>query len=89
MFSDTLVPMGKPDIIIAEITEKFPVNELVLVGHEPCLSTLMGALIAGNPNPAINLKKGGVGCLSTDNFRESHTAVLEWLLTPKVLSRLT
>ncbi|HJS19031.1 MAG TPA: phosphohistidine phosphatase SixA [Anaerolineales bacterium] len=89
VFSETLVPMGNPEDIIAEITEKYSVDELVLVGHEPCLSTLMGALIAGNQNPAISLKKGGVGCLSTDHLSESRTAVLEWLLTPKILSRLS
>ena len=86
VFNDTLVPMGSADEIIGEINEKFSVDELVLVGHEPCLSVLIGTLTAGNPDLAIDLKKGGVCCLSTDDLRTERKAVLEWLLTPKILT---
>ncbi|MEP6894232.1 MAG: phosphohistidine phosphatase SixA [Chloroflexota bacterium] len=87
-FSDTLVPMGNADNIIGEINEKYSVDELVLVGHEPCLSGLIGALTAGNPDLAFNLKKGGVCCLSSDDLHTERKAVLEWLLTPKILTAL-
>ena len=88
-FSDTLVPEGNADQIIGEINEKYSVDELILVGHEPCLSGLIGILIAGNPDLAIDLKKGGVCCLLTDNLRIERKAVLEWLLTPKILNELS
>lgn len=88
-FSEALVPMGKADEVIGEINEKYHVDELVLVGHEPNLSTLVGTLTAGNPDLAITLKKGGVCCLSADDLRMERTAVLEWLLTPMILSGLT
>jgi phosphohistidine phosphatase len=87
-FSDALVPMGNADNIIGEINEKYSVAELVLVGHEPCLSVLIGTLTAGNPELAINLKNGGVCCLSSDDLHTERKAVLEWLLTPKILSEL-
>ena len=87
-FSEALVPMGNADNIIGEINEKYSVDELVLVGHEPCLSVLIGTLIAGNPELTINLKNGGVCCLSSDDLHTERTAVLEWLLTPKILSEL-
>lgn len=87
-FSETLVPMGNADNIIGEINEKYSVDELVLVGHEPCLSVLIGTLIAGNPELTINLKNGGVCCLSSDDLHTERKAVLEWLLTPKILSEL-
>ena len=87
-FSDALVPMGNADNIIGEINEKYSVDELVLVGHEPCLSVLIGTLIAGNPELTINLKNGGVCCLSSDDLHTERKAVLEWLLTPKILSEL-
>ena len=85
-FSDSLVPSGNADEIIGEINEKYSVDELVLVGHEPCLSILIGTLTAGNPDLAIDLKKGGVCCLSTDDLRTERKAFLEWLLTPKILT---
>ena len=87
-FSDALVPMENADRIIGEINEKYSVDELVLVGHEPCLSVLIGTLIAGNPELTINLKNGGVCCLSSDDLHTERKAVLEWLLTPKILSEL-
>jgi len=87
-FSDALLPMGNADNIIGEINEKYSVDELVLVGHEPCLSVLIGTLIVGNPELAINLKNGGVCCLSSDDLHTERKAVLEWLLTPKILSEL-
>jgi len=87
-FSDALVPMGNADNIIGEINEKYAVDELVLVGHEPCLSTLISTLTAGNPDLAINIKNGGVCCLSSRDLHTERKAVLEWLLTPKILTEL-
>ena len=87
-FSDALVPMGNADNIIGEINEKYSADELVLVGHEPCFSTLISTLTSGNPDLAINIKNGGVCCLSSDDLHTERKAVLEWLLTPKILNEL-
>lgn len=88
-FCEALVPMGDADEVIGEINEKYHVDELILVGHEPSMSTLIGTLTAGNPDLAITLKKGGVCCLSADDPRTGRTATLEWLLTPRLLSGLS
>lgn len=88
-FNEALVPMGEADTIIGEINEKYLVDELVLVGHEPSMSMLIGMLTAGNPEMAITMKKGGVCCLLTDDLRVQRNASLEWLLTPKILSALS
>jgi phosphohistidine phosphatase len=88
-FCEELVPMGDADEVIGEINEKYNVDELVLVGHEPSMSTLIGTLTAGTPDLALTMKKGGVCCLSADDLRTSRTAILEWLLTPKLLSGLS
>jgi phosphohistidine phosphatase len=86
--SDALVPLGNPGDILGEINEKYNVDELILVGHEPCLSVLIGMLISGAPDILITLKYGSVCCLSVDNLRMQRVAVMEWLLTPKILSRI-
>lgn len=88
-YSDSLVPMGEPDDMIGEINEKYTVDELMLVGHEPSLSALAGVLLAGRADIAIDLKKGGVCCLSVDDLRYDRKAILEWLITPKIATRLT
>ena len=86
--SDALVPQGDAGGIIGEISEKYLVDELILVGHEPSLSGLIGMLTAGAPDILVNLKYGGACCLSIDDLRVLHVAALEWLLTPKILSRI-
>jgi len=88
VFNEMLVPMGNPDNIIGEINEKYSVDELILVGHEPCFSVLVGTLVAGNPDLAFNIKNGGVCCLSSDDLHTDRKAVLDWLLTPKILTEL-
>jgi phosphohistidine phosphatase len=88
-FNEALIPMGDVDSLIGEINEKYAVDELVLVGHEPNLSTLIGTLTVGNADMAITMKKGGVCCLLADDLRVQRKASLEWLLTPKILSALS
>lgn len=86
--SERLLPAGQPEPIIAEILEKYTVEELVIVGHEPCLGLLIGALAAGNPDLAINVRYGSICCLSVDDFRMERKATLEWLLTPKIAAKI-
>lgn len=86
--NEALIPMGNADDIIGEINEKYSVDELMLVGHEPCLSGLIGMLIAGNPEIDVNMKNGGVCCLSIDDLHTDRKAVFEWLLPPKILTEL-
>lgn len=88
-YSDSLVPMGEPDDMIGEINEKYSVDELMLVGHEPNLSTLASVLLSGNPDVSINFKKGGICCLSVDDLHYDRKAVLEWLITPKISIKMT
>jgi phosphohistidine phosphatase len=88
VYSDSLVPMGEPDDMIGEINEKYSVDELMLVGHEPSLSMLASVLLAGDPDISINLKKGGVCSLSVDDLHYDRKAVLEWLVTPKISTRI-
>lgn len=88
-YSDFLMPMGEPNDMIGEINEKFSVDELMLVGHEPSLSSLASVLLAGNSAVSINLKKGGVCCLSVDDLHYDRKATLEWLVTPKISTRVS
>jgi len=86
--SGNLVPTGDPDVLIAEINERFTVDSIAIVGHEPTLSALVGMLAAGGSAVDITFKKGGVCRLATDNLRYSRKAVLEWMLTPGVLVQI-
>jgi phosphohistidine phosphatase len=87
-FSENLIPMGDPDLLIAEINEKYSVDSIALVGHEPHLTHLIGFLISESAGADINLKKGGVCSLSADDLHHARQATLEWLLTPGILVEL-
>jgi phosphohistidine phosphatase len=84
-FSDNLIPMGDPDLLISEMNEKYNVNSVVLVGHEPFLTALVSLLVSENANLDMTLKKGGVCRLSADDLHHSRKATLEWLITPGIL----
>ena len=85
VFSDLLIPDGKAEEIISAILDNFMVEELLIVGHLPCLSLLSSLLAAGDLDLAINIKKGGVCCLLADDLRLERRATIGWLLSPKTL----
>jgi phosphohistidine phosphatase len=87
--SENLVPPGNFEALIDEIHEKYAMENLALVGHEPMLSSFISWLIIGNTDAQITLKKGGVGLLSADNLYQDHRATLEWLLTPALMVELS
>ncbi len=87
-FTDNLIPPGNFDRLIDEISEKYNVDNLALVGHEPMLSSFISFLMTGNPDAAITLKKGGVCLLSVDDLRQERRAALQWLLTPAIMVEL-
>jgi len=88
-FTENLIPLGNPELLIGEINEKYSVDSIAVVGHEPHLSTLIGILVAGNASLDLTLKKGGVCYLSADDLHHhDHRATLEWLLTPGILTEI-
>jgi phosphohistidine phosphatase len=60
--------------------------ELMLVGHNPDLTDLLGLLIGVSANPLpFELKKGGVAALQSDDGEHFS---LTWLATPRLIRRL-
>ena len=88
-FSDNLIPMGNPELLIAEVNEKYPVESIAVVGHEPHLSSLVGMLVGENGKLDVTLKKGGVCYLSADDLHQERRATLQWLLTPGILTEIS
>jgi phosphohistidine phosphatase len=86
--SDNLIPPGNFENLINEIHEKYDVNNLALVGHEPMLSSLISWLATGNTDMKLTLKKGGVAYLLAENLYQDGRAGLQWLLTPALMVEL-
>lgn len=87
--SDSLIPPGNFETLINEIREKYDVQNLALVGHEPMLSSLISWLTTGNTAMKVVLRKGGVAYLSTENLYVDGRAALQWLLTPSLMAELS
>ncbi len=80
--SENLTPMGSGDKLVDEIMAREPVENLLVVGHEPTICQMIGILVAGDASLRIQMKKAGLCKLSIDKLTYGRCATLEWLLTP-------
>ena len=86
-FSEHLTVEGDPVKLIYQLTHKHrsAVN-VILVGHEPYLSSLASVLLTGQEELPLTFKKGGLCKLAVRRLLLAQCATLEWLLTPRVLA---
>jgi len=83
-----LRPDAKPAAVIAALRKR-RATRIAIVGHEPNLSVLIGALLrGGDSRTLLELKKGAVAQLDFVNGIESGKGKLVALLPPRVLRRL-
>ena len=80
---EELAPSGDVTKLILYLNSILPAPEsLLLVGHEPDLSSLISLLCTGGPHLPLTLKKGGLCRMEIESLRAQQCAELEWLLTP-------
>ena len=83
---DELAPEGSARKLLRLLQRDYAgMENILLVGHEPFLSELMGLCLAGLTDLPLGLKKGGLGLLSVEKWVNGPCARLEWLLTPRQL----
>jgi phosphohistidine phosphatase len=88
-FSAHLEPGGDLAGLIEEVASASEeATCILLVGHEPSLSTLISLLVAGHEGAPVMLKKGGLCSLTLDLAPRARRATLQWLLTPRQLRRM-
>lgn len=65
-------------------------EHLLLIGHEPFLSTLLSYLLTHNEKHsiAVDFKKGGICRVEITALPPNKAGTLHWLLTPKQLRAL-
>jgi phosphohistidine phosphatase len=74
---------GRPASLIREIKTHYPsCRSILLVGHEPYLSSLISVLMSGEDRLLITMKKGGLCKLEAQSLRYGRCASLQWLLGP-------
>ena len=86
--TENLSPLGFADKLVEEINAHEELENLLIVGHEPSLSQLIGMLLAGDASLSIDMKKAGLCKLSMEQLVYGRCATLEWLLTPAQLTAI-
>ena len=85
---DALGAASSAEAVLAELQKLIRKHSSILVvGHEPILSSLISLLLSGSPSLSITLKKGGF-CKLNCVRPEPGAARLDWLLTSKHLCRM-
>lgn len=86
--SAELVPHSDPVLFLRWLRAHGKNNQIImLVGHEPQLSTFASYLMSGKKQTTLALKKSGMACLRVPSWVEIEegTAELEWLVQPRQL----
>lgn len=77
-----LTPDSSPQAAWGEVRLHSSEDSVLLVGHEPLFSAL-SAYLLGQPNLAIDFKKGAMLCVDLHSVRPQPSGILKWYLTPK------
>lgn len=84
--TEHLAPSGDVEKLAHQLNKLRPAPEcILLVGHEPYLSSLISLLCTGGSHLALTLKKGGLCRLEAETLRAARCASLEWLLSPRLI----
>jgi phosphohistidine phosphatase len=82
----TLGPGGNPDTVHRQISRHPDVRAILLVGHEPLLSSLISRIITGDENAGIVMTKGALAKIQNYSWYERPSGELVWLLTAKQMA---
>lgn len=84
-FCTSLVPYAEPREFVARCEDEDPNATILIVGHEPHLSSLLAHLTTGQQPPYMYFRKGGAALVSCDIVPEARGCELHWLLTRSIL----
>ncbi|MCK9579439.1 MAG: phosphohistidine phosphatase SixA [Methanoregula sp.] len=83
---DMLVPGGNPDTVCREIDRHANAGAILIVGHEPLLSSLISRIIAGDAGAGIIMTKGALAKIRNFSFAQRPSGSLHWLITAKQMA---
>lgn len=81
--SACLTPMASPADTWAEVRALRGEASVLLVGHEPHMSSLTGFLL-GAPELRVDFKKGAMVRIDLLDFGAQPRGVLKWMMAPKL-----
>lgn len=84
---DELKPEATKQALVEKLSNLKEDSTILLVGHEPFLSSFISEIVFGIPNGNLVLKKGGFAKLRILSNFPKMTAELRWLLSPRLMRR--
>ena len=89
VFCEALAPTGEPSRLLDRIESEYSsASDVMIVGHEPYLSSLIAVLVSGDLEPVSRLKKGALCKVRIPSLGYGHCGWIEWSLTPKQMVKL-
>jgi phosphohistidine phosphatase len=87
---EALQPNSSAEDLLSSLNDYENCENLLLVGHEPLLSSFAALIVTGKKSAAlsIELKKGGLCRIEVDTLSQLNPGTLQWLLAPKQLRLL-
>ncbi len=79
----TLTPDGRADLVWQEIRAHRPVDSVMLVSHEPLISSVAAYLLNGSAL-RIDFKKGGLMRIDVESVGLQPHGVLKWYVTSRL-----
>src|SRR4051812_25684808 len=79
---------GEPAHKVLSVLRARQESAVILVGHEPNLSTLLSTCLQGHARIKFEFKKGGAACIEFGARVQPGRATLRWMLPPRVLRAL-
>jgi phosphohistidine phosphatase len=84
---EELKPEGDRQELCHRLSRLKQENTVLIVGHEPHLSSMIGEIVFGE-SANIVLKKAGLAKIAISSFQPKLRGELKWLLTPKHLKKI-
>jgi phosphohistidine phosphatase len=84
---DELKPSSEAQNLYRRLSRQKQGSRLLIVGHEPQLSGMIGQIIAGSSGVNLVLKKSGLAKVEILGFKPRITGELRWLLTPRIIKK--
>ena len=86
---DELKPEGNKQDLYSRLSKLKPESTVLCVGHEPYLSQAMSEVMGHQGPSGLVLRKSGLARLTINSFSPKAKGELRWLLTPRLLKRMS
>ncbi len=81
--TESLIPSSKPASVWDEVRVHREQTQLLLAGHDPLFTDLVGYLL-GFPGLQIDFKKGALIRIDFEKFSAEPRGTFKWMLVPKL-----